>query len=156
MNSLAKLFASGFGSGYAPVAPGTAGSILASVMIYVMYFHMGVVDSTMTIFLIVASIIGTIIGIISCNILETEWGKDPSKVVLDEMVGIFISLIFVPISIPTLLLSLILFRIFDISKILGIRKLESLDGGLGVMADDILAGIYANVVLQFILYLNII
>lgn len=156
MNFLAKLFASGFGSGYAPVAPGTAGSILASVLIYAGFSHFGISNSSMTIILLIGTVLGTVIGIISCNFLASEWGKDPSKVVLDEMVGIFISLVFVPITLTTILLSLVLFRIFDISKILGIRKLESLDGGLGVMADDILAGIYANVVIQMILYLNLV
>ena len=155
MKSLAKFFASGFGSGYAPVAPGTAGSIVASLAIYVICTQLGINGQTLLIGLIMASIVGTIIGVISCNILESEWGKDPSKVVLDEMVGIFISLLFVPISISTILLSLVLFRVFDIWKPLGIRQLESIDGGVGVMADDILAGVYANIVLQIILYLNI-
>jgi len=155
MKTLAKILASGFGSGYAPIAPGTAGSILATALIYLLYFHLNIGGFEMSMFLIIASILGTIIGVISCNILEDEWGKDPSKVVLDEMVGIFISLIFIPISYSTLLLSLVLFRIFDISKILGIRKLEDIKGGTGVMADDILAGIYANIVLQALLYFTV-
>lgn len=152
---LAKFFASGFGSGYSPVAPGTAGSILASLAIYLIYTQFDISAQSVLIGLIIASILGTIIGVISCNILESEWGKDPSKVVLDEMVGIFISLLFIPISATTVLLSLILFRVFDIWKPLGIRQLESIEGGVGVMADDVLAGVYANIVLQIILYLNI-
>lgn len=155
MKALAKFFASGFGSGYAPFAPGTAGSILASLIVYILYFHLNVKNHGLLTFLIAASVIGTIIGVICCDIVESDWGKDPSKVVLDEMVGIFISLIYIPVSASTILLSLLLFRIFDIWKPLGIRKLEAIKGGVGVMADDILAGIYANIVLQLILYLNI-
>lgn len=155
MKTLAKFFASGFGSGYAPIAPGTAGSIVASIAIYFIYNQFQISPRVLVISLVAASILGTIIGVVSCNILESEWGKDPSKVVLDEMVGIFISLLFIPISIQTVVLSLILFRVFDIWKPLGIRKLEAIEGGVGVMADDILAGIYANIVLQVVLYLNI-
>ena len=71
------------------------------------------------------------------------------------MIGIFISLIFIPITFTNLILSLILFRFFDISKILGIRKLEDIDGGAGVMLDDVLAGVYANLVLQAIIYFKV-
>lgn len=156
MKTLAKIFASGFGSGYAPIAPGTAGSILATLIVFGLHDLAHVGTHFMTIFLIAASVFGTVVGIISCNILEDEWGKDPSKVVLDEMVGIFISLIWVPINMTSIILSLILFRIFDISKMLGIKKLESIEGGTGVMADDILAGIYANFILQLLVYFAII
>lgn len=156
MRSLAKIIASGFGSGYFPIAPGTAGSILATTIVYVLHYHMKVGEFNLNAFLLCVSSLGLAIGIACCNVLEDEWGKDPSKVVWDEMVGIFISLLFIPITYTNLILSLILFRIFDISKILGIRKLEDIKGGEGVMLDDVAAGIYANIVLQIILYFNLV
>lgn len=84
--------------------------------------------------------------------LEEEWGEDPSKVVIDETVGLWISMLFIPINTYTLILAFILFRFFDILKPLGIRKLDQLKNSWGVMLDDILAGVYANMVLQLIVY----
>jgi phosphatidylglycerophosphatase A len=94
-----------------------------------------------------------ILGIIATNQLESDWGKDPSKVVIDEVVGMWITMMFVPFTWLNLLIGLVLFRLFDIAKPFGIRKMEQLGGGVGVMTDDILAGIYSNVVLQVIVFL---
>ncbi len=152
MNTIAKIFASGFGTGYSPIAPGTAGSLLASIALYFLYFS-GIVPNLIS--LIIVLILTTFIGVWSADYLEKEWGKDPSKVVIDEIAGILISLLFLPINPTTIIASFVLFRIYDIWKPLGIRKLEDLKGGLGVMADDLLAGIYANLTLQALLYFNI-
>ncbi len=152
MNAVAKIFASGFGAGFSPVAPGTAGSLLASTIIFALYYF-GVSIHLIPLLIITLSV--TIIGVMATNIVEGEWGKDPSKVVIDEIAGILISLVLIPISPTTILASFVLFRIFDIWKPLGIRKLEDLKGGIGVMADDLLAGVYANLTLQLILYFNL-
>jgi phosphatidylglycerophosphatase A len=82
-------------------------------------------------------------GIWSANEVDAHWGKDSSKVVIDEVAGMAITLIMVPKNIIYLLIGLIAFRFFDIVKPLGIRKLEILPKGWGVMGDDILAGFYA-------------
>jgi len=83
--------------------------------------------------------------------METYWGKDPSKVVIDEMVGVWIPLLVVnkenKYYIYYALAALFLFRIFDIFKPLGIRKLEAIKGGWGIMLDDILAGLYSLIIL---------
>lgn len=97
-----------------------------------------------------------IIGIWSGNVVEAEWGKDSSKVVIDEVGGMFVSVLLVPVSVYTILAGLILFRFFDIVKPLGIRRMERFKGGWGVMLDDLLAGVYANVVLQLVIYFNLI
>lgn len=96
-----------------------------------------------------------LIGIYSGNVVEEIWGKDHQRVVIDEVVGMCIALLYVPLKWPYILIALILFRFFDIVKPLYIRKLEALPGGWGVMADDVLAGIYANLILQFILLFNL-
>jgi len=80
--------------------------------------------------------------------VEAFWGKDNQKVVIDEVARMCISLLMVPLSIPYVVAGLILFRIFDITKPLYIRRAERLPGGWGVMLDDVLAGICANVLLQ--------
>ena len=90
----------------------------------------------------------TTIGIWSATVVEPQWGKDSYRVVIDEVAGMCLSLLFIPIHLKTLLAGLVLFRLFDILKPFGIRRLEKLSGGWGVMLDDLLAGLYANLVLQ--------
>lgn len=155
MTSIAKFFATGFGSGYFPVGPGTAGSVLASLLIYIAYTQTAVQMDSMALILVIATVLSTLIGIWACGVLEKEWGEDPSRVVIDEIAGIFIAFIWIPFSIPNLLISLVLFRIFDIWKPLWIRKAEEMHGGFGVMADDLLAGIVANVILQVLIYFSL-
>lgn len=94
----------------------------------------------------------TFSGVWSGNELEKQWGKDSSRIVVDEVAGMAIGLLFVPTGWPFLLVAFILFRFFDISKILYIKKMERFPGGWGVMGDDVLAGIYTNVVMQLIVY----
>jgi phosphatidylglycerophosphatase A len=103
----------------------------------------------------VLAILITIIGTISATVVEKDWGKDSSRVVIDEVAGMCIGLLFVPVTIPWVITGLVLFRFFDIVKPLYIRKMEALPGGWGVMADDVLAGIYTNMVIQILLYLNL-
>ena len=152
----AKLFhiiiASGFGSGFSPFAPGTAGAlvdvIIWTVLFYVIPFNVLLVVTSLLIVLFTAA------GIWSADKLESEWGKDPSKVVVDEMVGVWIALLAVPVgNVWYILFAFLLFRFFDIFKPLGIRKMEQLEGGIGVMADDILAGIYSFLLLMGVRWL---
>ena len=140
------LIATGFGSGFSPVAPGTAGALLATAIWYVaslfIAFHL---MPAVTFALI---LLFTFLGIRSANAVEPVWGEDPSRVVVDEMVGVWIPLLAVPKgNLWYVLAAFVLFRLFDIFKPLGIRKMESLKGGLGVMMDDILAGIYSFILL---------
>jgi len=88
------------------------------------------------------------LGTLAAQRVEPDWGKDSSRVVIDEVAGMWISLLGVPLTSTRLLVGLVLFRFFDIVKPLGIRKMERLPGGVGVMMDDVLAGLYANVLLQ--------
>ena len=83
------------------------------------------------------------LGVWSSNEVDAIWGKDSSKVVIDEVAGMAIALLLVPNNLVYMLISLIAFRFFDIVKPLGIRKAEILPKGWGVMADDVLAGCYA-------------
>ena len=88
-------------------------------------------------------ILSTLAGVWAANKLQSVWGEDPSRVVIDEMVGTWIVLYVVPVGNLYLgLTGILFFRLFDIFKPLGIRLLEDVSGGWGVMLDDILAGIY--------------
>ena len=144
-----KIIATGFGSGYFPKAPGTAGAVLATLI----WLGLSLKYSSSTLFIITAFLIVlfTILGVWSSGIMEAYWGKDPSKVVVDEIVGVWIPLLAVNNNndyyIYYAVGALILFRLFDIFKPLGIKKMENFKGGWGIMFDDILAGIYSLLVL---------
>ncbi|MEO6231991.1 MAG: phosphatidylglycerophosphatase A [Ferruginibacter sp.] len=88
------------------------------------------------------------VGVWSSNVVDSIWGKDSSKVVIDEVAGMAIALLYVPQNIGYAIVGLVAFRFFDIVKPLGVRKTEKLPKGWGVMADDILAGIYALALVQ--------
>jgi phosphatidylglycerophosphatase A len=93
-----------------------------------------------------------VIGFWAGSIVEKEQGKDPGIIVIDEMVGQWCALLFLPFTIPIFIASFFLFRAFDIIKPFPARKSEDLKGGAGIMIDDIIAGIYANIILQIIVY----
>lgn len=111
-------------------------------------------DSGFSKWMIVITAAVLTIGIGSSSMVEKDWGKDSSRVVIDEVAGMCISLLFVPVTIKWIAMGLILFRFFDIVKPFYIRKAEALPGGWGVMADDVLAGIYTNLLLQLIIYVT--
>ncbi|MCM1153539.1 MAG: phosphatidylglycerophosphatase A [Muribaculum sp.] len=153
---LPKLLATSFGVGFLPVAPGTWGALLAILLWLPLYLWAA---PTVTFWVTMgATLVYTWAGTWASTESEKYWGKDPVAACADETVGQWISLLplsagvaFIPWwEIPV---SLALFRIFDIFKPLGIRKLENLPGGIGMMADDFLAGVYAAVVLLALNYI---
>lgn len=93
----------------------------------------------------------TAAGVMSANAVEKDWGHDSKRVVIDEVAGMMIALLFVPAQVKYAVTAFVLFRFFDIAKPLGIKKAENLPGGWGVMADDVLAGVYALLLLQLII-----
>ncbi|MCM1309398.1 MAG: phosphatidylglycerophosphatase A [Bacteroides sp.] len=143
---LPKLICTSLGVGYLPVAPGTWGAILAIILWLPLYIW---ADTTVCILVTaIATVVLAIAGTWTSNVSEKYWGPDPVIACVDETVGQWFSLIPV-IMCPwwEILLSLALFRFFDIFKPLGIRKMEKLPGGVGMMADDLLAGFYSAVIL---------
>ena len=104
--------------------------------------------------MIAVTVLITIVGVCTATKVEPAWGKDSSRVVIDEVAGMCISLLCIPVTIKWLFTGFILFRFFDIVKPLYIKKAEALPSGWGVMADDVLAGIYSNLFLQIIIYLS--
>jgi len=90
----------------------------------------------------------TTLGVWAGNMVEPLWGKDHQRVVIDEVAGMCFGLLFLPVNVKYVLCSLILFRFFDIKKPLFIRDMENFHGGWGVMGDDVLAGVYTNIIMQ--------
>ena len=88
--------------------------------------------------------------------MEKWYGHDPAEVTIDEVVGMWISLFLLPKKIFVVLSAFILFRILDIIKPPVSRKFDKMHGGLGIMMDDVIAGIYTNIILQFALLIPII
>ncbi len=140
----------GFYSGFSPVAPGTMGAIVATLIWWGASCVLGYVPLQAA--TLAAIVLFTLVSVPSINRLEKEWGEDPSRVVVDEMVGVWIGLLSVPAGGSWLyaLGAFLLFRVFDIWKPLGVRRMESVRGGWGVMLDDILAGVYAAIVLLIV------
>ena len=132
--------------GYMPYAPGTAGT--AAGLLFVLLLKIDDINlSIVTIFIF-------FIGTLTAHYAEKQLGKDSTHIVIDELCGYMISVIFIPKSIGYLIAAFILFRIFDIFKPPPIRAIErNVPGGAGIMLDDVLAGIYANVCLQLWIYL---
>jgi phosphatidylglycerophosphatase A len=140
--------ACGFGSGAVPWAPGTFGT-LAAIPIYLLMSHLS--PFTYGIILLIM----LCVGIFLCGKTAKDFGvHDHRSIVWDEIVGLLLTLWLVPFSITALLLGFLAFRLFDIWKPFPIYQLDKqVSGGLGIMMDDILAAVYANILLQIILYL---
>ncbi|MCD7710269.1 MAG: phosphatidylglycerophosphatase A [Porphyromonadaceae bacterium] len=148
------LLTTGFGSGFSPVAPGTAGALVAVLLWGVGYFLLPF--PILQVVLAVVIVYFTVQGIYSGTVMERYWGEDPSRVVIDEMVGVWIPLLVVPEGGGWYVLAaFVLFRFFDIVKPLGIRRMERFKGGLGIMMDDILAGVYSALLLGIARFLLI-
>lgn len=144
-----RLIATSFGFGFLPAAPGTWGAIFAVILWLPLYIwsHQPVIFWVT----LGATVIYAVAGTWASSESEKYWGKDPVVACADETVGQWLTML--PLSghgvTPwwMILLSLLLFRFFDIAKPLGIRACERLPRGYGMMADDILAGIYSAAIL---------
>ncbi len=134
--------------GYLPVAPGTFGTLVGLCTIVILK------PSPVLLGLILS--VAVPLGAVSSHRAETLLGeKDSPCIVIDEFCGFLVSFLFIPLSAGTALAAFFLFRLFDILKPFPIRTLESsLRGGLGVMADDIMAGVYTNIILHSVLAWN--
>lgn len=141
-----KIIASIFGIGYIK-GGGTIAALVAALLWY------GIQPSISLQWILI--LLTMILGIWTGNRVEADWGKDSSKVVIDEVLGMFISVLFVPATAVNIIAGLIFFRFFDIAKPLGVRRMEHFRGGWGVMLDDALAGVYANLLLQVIVHFKI-
>jgi phosphatidylglycerophosphatase A len=132
-----RLIGSGFYSGYVPIAPGTFGSLAALIIYLIPGFENWYI-------LIPAIILSFILGVPIGTKFEKFYNKqDPRYCTIDEFAGMWISLLFVPKEIIPVTLAFFIWRIMDIIKPYPARKLEELSGGLGVMMDDVIAGVYS-------------
>ena len=150
MVKLHKLIATFFGIGYI----GKGGGTVAAVAFCVLWLFIpgNVLTIPLQLFLVAIVFVA---GVWSGNVVEEFWGKDSSKVVIDEVAGMLITLVLLPTDVKYVITGLVLFRFFDIAKPLLIKRMELLPKGWGVMADDLLAGVYAHIILAVIVYFKL-
>ena len=149
MTRLAVFIATVGYCGYFPIAPGTVGSAAGLVFYLAVWWAQSPVFEVALILVLFAA------GIWAGTTSERYFGGiDPGPIVMDEVVGMLITLAFIPVSITGALIGFLLFRIFDVIKPFPAGRFEKLHGGLGVMADDAMAAIYANIALRIILSLR--
>lgn len=144
-NIFHKTVSTVFGLGMAPFAPGTFGALGAVLFLYLLKFTAIDLSIGLSSTLI---LVLTLLGTWSTSHVIKEWGNDPSRVVVDEFVGLLMAIFFLPLTHTNIWGAFVLFRFFDILKPLGIRYLDThIKGAWGVMLDDVLAGIYSFLVL---------
>jgi phosphatidylglycerophosphatase A len=146
MTRLAVVLATAGGAGYAPMAPGTAGSAVGA-LVYFLVWQWPVASQ---IALLVAL---SVAGIWAGDQAARHFGReDPGEVVIDEVAGQLLTLIATGGSLAALILGFLLFRVLDIVKPWPVRRLEDLPGGLGIMADDLMAGLFGRLVMAVAIF----
>ena len=138
---LARLLSTFFYVGNVPVAPGSLASLAGTLLAVI--FH-----GDPAVYIVFWGAI-TLVGFAVSGRVEKLLGqKDPSCVVIDEVSGIMIAFFLIPLTWPTVFTAFFLFRAFDMFKIYPVNRFEELPGAVGIMADDLWAGLYTNIVMQ--------
>ena len=136
LDRLAVLIATVFGIGRAPLAPGTVASVVTVIFLGLVPFS----RAGLVIFLVVVVAVGTWAAHLAERVIG---GKDPGAIVIDEVAGMTLSVVAFPLTPEVLAAGLALFRVFDVLKPPPARESQRLTGGVGVMIDDLIAGLYA-------------
>jgi len=142
-----KLFATGLFSGYLRPFPGTWGTIPAWVIAW--FLLKG--DTTLT---VGAAVITILLSVAFSSLAEPLLGHDSRKIVIDEWAGMLVALCWVPYDLAIYGATFVAFRAFDVLKIWPARDSERLPGGVGITADDIIAGIQTNIFVQLVIYVS--
>ncbi|MBV9062066.1 MAG: phosphatidylglycerophosphatase A [Alphaproteobacteria bacterium] len=149
--NVSRAIATLFGIGHAGFAPGTVASIVSLPLAYLIAWSGG------RFALLLAAIIALAIGAWASELYARQVKSfDPKECVVDELAGQWIACAFAPVALLAYAFAFALFRLFDIWKPWPIRKIEHLHGGIGIMADDLVAAVFAGVVLAVLAHLNLI
>jgi phosphatidylglycerophosphatase A len=133
-----------FGVGFLPGGPGTWASLATAAVWYSAARATHLSSAWLVVSTLIAAGVVTVVGVPASSVVERASGKqDPGHVVIDEVAGQLTALLFTPVEVWHVVLAIALFRFFDILKPPPVRQLEQLHGGLGIMGDDVAAGIYA-------------
>jgi len=143
LSRLSKIIATFFYVGYLPLIPGTFGSA-AALLLYI-FLKPGLLAQYAFLALFLS------LGFYFSGKAEKQFNsKDPKYIVIDEVAGMFLTLLFVPLDLRLLVIGFLLFRVLDTVKPYPADRLQNLPGSAGIMLDDIVAGLYANIILQFL------
>jgi len=143
VDRIALVVATGFGTGWAPVAPGTVASALTVLIIWLVPFS----RSSLVIFFVAVTLVGTWAAQRAERLLGA---KDPGAIVIDEVAGMTLAVLPFPPTLAVLAVGFVLFRIFDVTKPFPAHASQRLRGGLGVVVDDLIAGLYALIVIALL------
>jgi phosphatidylglycerophosphatase A len=146
MRAFIKLLVTGFYTGYIPVVPGTAGSLIGVAL------YLGVSRLPWYFYLLI--LIGLFfLGVGASNQATIHFFKerDSRRIVIDEICGLLVTMFLIPLSIKLIIIGFLIFRFVDILKPPPLRRIEELPGGWGIMTDDILAGVYSNLILRAVM-----
>ena len=133
------------------MASGTVGTALVAVLYWLFFLFSPPLE---LIGWLIVLVVAFVVGVYTADKVAPEWGKDPGQVVVDEGVGFLFTVALLPTDAWTLIVGFFVFRALDIVKPPPARQLESLPGGWGIVVDDVIAGIYGNLILRVLLYLG--
>jgi len=147
-----RAFVTGLGVGYLPLAPGTWGSLATLLPVVAVHWLFPLHETI---------VLGSLVAVLtfpamvfSTRFSRSEGDPDPSKIVIDEILGQMLCLLFVPVSAVSVGAGFLLFRFFDIFKPFPVRNSEKLPGGIGIVCDDLIAGLYAGLCLKLLVFLT--
>ena len=157
-DGLAWFIGSGFGSGLSPIAPGTAGSLVAAMILYLLSYVLtgtpGIWEEQ-TAVLGLMSIVGLAVGVWATGRMSTPENPDPGEATWDEFVGMWLTGLLIPLHSPIwLAIALVVFRALDVLKPWPCRRLERLPGGWGIMLDDVAAGLWGMLIMLALLVIH--
>jgi len=145
-NWVAIFFASGFGSGFIPLAPGTWGSVVGALMVWKLW---GDSVAVQALWILLLGALGVWVSGVTCQYFNKQ---DCQYIVIDEIVGLMITMIGIPITGYQLVIGFLLFRFFDVVKPVPANWVDrKLKNGLGVMLDDVVAGVYGNLIMHLMI-----
>ena len=150
LDRIVIFLATGAYSGLSPFAPGTAGT-LAAIPIYLLFYQLGDL-AYLLLFLALLPLSFTI----SARAEKLFGAKDSGMIVIDEIAGYLVTMFMIPLSVEYIIIGFFLFRFFDITKIYPASAAEKMGGGPGVVMDDVVAGIYANLRLRLLIFSGLI
>ena len=152
ISPIVKFIATGGYSGYAPVAPGTAASFVCAVLAWYLLPSVTPRSSMAALATMLISLTAfVILAAWTAGRAEQVYGADASAIVIDEFAGYLIAIALLPKSILVYVTAFVLFRVIDVMKPFPARRVESLPGGIGIVMDDVVAGLYANVLIRIML-----
>ncbi len=152
LHPVVRFLATGAYLGYAPVAPGTVGSLGCAVLMWFFVPEVTAATSHLGLWVMLLSTLAfAALAIWAADLAERQFGHDSSTIVIDEYAGFVVSVLLLPKSLLLFAVAFVLFRALDIVKPFPARQAEALPGGVGIVTDDLVAGIYTNLLLRVML-----